>query len=210
MMRRLEFILLLVFSMQALTAQAERTIGFAPYSVPSSGTVVIAVSEGAPQAGAFAEVDAVAHGALRRAVDTSAFRGERHEYLSLTFARDLISEPGLVIYPESFVERTREAFAGVANIGVLDVPAREKLGMGGILSVGRGSNRYNAATGEYGDMIEMGILDPTKVTRLALQNAASVAGLLLTTEVMVAEAPKEEHDHPAPGGGMGGMGGMDM
>ena len=59
-------------------------------------------------------------------------------------------------------------------------------------------------------MLEMGILDPTKVTRLALQNAASVAGLLLTTEVMVAEAPKdEEHKH----GGMpdmGGMGGMDM
>ncbi len=74
---------------------------------------------------------------------------------------------------------------------------------------GKGSFGYNAATGEYGDMIEMGILDPTKVTRLALQNAASVAGLLLTTEVMVAEAPKEEHDHPSPGG-MGGMGGMDM
>jgi chaperonin GroEL len=73
----------------------------------------------------------------------------------------------------------------------------------------RGSHGYNAATGEYGDLIEMGILDPTKVTRLALQNAASVAGLLLTTEVMVAEAPKEEHDHPSPGG-MGGMGGMDM
>jgi chaperonin GroEL len=76
---------------------------------------------------------------------------------------------------------------------------------------GKGSFGYNAATGEYGDMIEMGILDPTKVTRLALQNAASVAGLLLTTEVMVAEAPKEEHDHPPMGGGgMGGMGGMDM
>jgi len=75
---------------------------------------------------------------------------------------------------------------------------------------GKGSFGYNAATGEYGDMIEMGILDPTKVTRLALQNAASVAGLLLTTEVMVAEAPKEEHEHTSPGGGMGGMGGMDM
>jgi chaperonin GroEL len=76
---------------------------------------------------------------------------------------------------------------------------------------GKGSFGYNAATGEYGDMIDMGILDPTKVTRLALQNAASVAGLLLTTEVMVAEAPKEEHDHPPMGGGgMGGMGGMDM
>ena len=76
---------------------------------------------------------------------------------------------------------------------------------------GKGSFGYNAATGEYGDLIDMGILDPTKVTRLALQNAASVAGLLLTTEVMVAEAPKEEHDHPPMGGGgMGGMGGMDM
>jgi chaperonin GroEL len=71
---------------------------------------------------------------------------------------------------------------------------------------GKGTFGYNAATGEYGDMVEMGILDPTKVTRLALQNAASVAGLLLTTEVMIAEAPKEEEDaHGAPSGGMGGM-----
>ncbi len=76
---------------------------------------------------------------------------------------------------------------------------------------GKGTFGYNAATGEYGDMVEMGILDPTKVTRLALQNAASVSGLLLTTEVMIAESPKEEeHAHGAPGGGMGGMGGMDM
>jgi chaperonin GroEL len=72
---------------------------------------------------------------------------------------------------------------------------------------GKGSYGYNAATGEYGDMLDFGILDPAKVTRLALQNAASVAGLLLTTEVMIAEAPKDEHDHahPAPGG-MGDMG----
>ena len=74
---------------------------------------------------------------------------------------------------------------------------------------GKGTFGYNAGTGAYGDMIEMGILDPTKVTRLALQNAASVAGLLLTTEVMIAEAPKEEADHAhGPPGGMGGMGGM--
>jgi len=74
---------------------------------------------------------------------------------------------------------------------------------------GKGSYGYNAATGEYGDMLDFGILDPAKVTRLALQNAASVAGLLLTTEVMIAEAPKDDHDHvhPAPGG-MGGMGDM--
>jgi len=80
------------------------------------------------------------------------------------------------------------------------------------VKAGKGSYGYNAATSEFGDMLEEGILDPTKVTRLALQNAASVAGLLLTTEVMVAEAPKdEEHSHGMPGGGgMGGMGGMDM
>jgi len=71
---------------------------------------------------------------------------------------------------------------------------------------GEGNFGYNAATGEYGDMIEMGILDPTKVTRSALQNAASVAGLLLTTECMVAELPKKEAAAPAAGG----MGGMDM
>ncbi|MHB1871714.1 MAG: chaperonin GroEL [Steroidobacteraceae bacterium] len=76
---------------------------------------------------------------------------------------------------------------------------------------GKGAFGYNAATGDYGDMIDLGILDPAKVTRLALQNSASVAGLLLTTEVMVAEAPKEEeHGHGMPPGGMGGMGGMDM
>ena len=71
---------------------------------------------------------------------------------------------------------------------------------------GKGNFGYNAANDTYGDMIEMGILDPTKVTRTALQNAASVAALMLTTECMVAEAPKE--DAPAMPGGMGGMGGM--
>ena len=75
---------------------------------------------------------------------------------------------------------------------------------------GKGNFGYNAANGEYGDMIEMGILDPTKVTRTALQNAASVAGLLLTTECMVADAPKDDAPAPAMPGGMGGMGGMDM
>jgi chaperonin GroEL len=74
---------------------------------------------------------------------------------------------------------------------------------------GKGSYGYNAATGVFGDLIEAGILDPTKVTRLALQNSASVAGLLLTTEVMIAEAPKDESEH-SHGGPPGGMGGMDM
>jgi chaperonin GroEL len=78
---------------------------------------------------------------------------------------------------------------------------------------GKGNYGYNAATGEYGDMVEMGILDPTKVTRTALQNAASIAGLVITTEAMIAEAPKKDdgHNHGGGGGGgMGGMGGMDF
>ena len=79
------------------------------------------------------------------------------------------------------------------------------------IAEGEGNYGFNAAVDEYGDMVEFGIIDPTKVTRLALQNAASVSGLLLTTEAMIAEAPKEEAAAPAMPpdmGGMGGMGGM--
>jgi chaperonin GroEL len=80
------------------------------------------------------------------------------------------------------------------------------------VEAGEGNYGYNAATGEYGDMIEMGILDPTKVSRSALQNAASVAGLLITTEAMIADKPKDDGpampDMGGMGGGMGGMGGM--
>jgi len=72
----------------------------------------------------------------------------------------------------------------------------------------KGNYGYNAATGEYGDMVKMGILDPTRVTRSALQNAASVAGLLITTECMVAEIPQEAAGGAPDMGGMGGMGGM--
>jgi chaperonin GroEL len=79
---------------------------------------------------------------------------------------------------------------------------------------GKGNFGYNAGTGEYGDMMEMGILDPAKVTRTALQAAGSVAGLIITTECMIADAPKSESgaggmsDMGGMGGGMGGMGGM--
>ncbi len=78
------------------------------------------------------------------------------------------------------------------------------------VSAKKGNYGYNAGTGEYGDMVKMGILDPTLVTRTALQNAASVAGLLITTECMIAELPQKEAPAPAGGdmGGMGGMGGM--
>ncbi len=91
--------------------------------------------------------------------------------------------------------RTIVANAGAESSVVLNKVAEGKANFG-----------FNAATGEFDDMIEAGILDPTKVVRAALQNAASIAGLMITTEAMVAELPKEET--PMPGGDMGGMGGM--
>ncbi|MCA0450485.1 MAG: chaperonin GroEL [Proteobacteria bacterium] len=100
----------------------------------------------------------------------------------------------------------------------LQAPARQialNAGADGSLIVGKlleGKNEkigFNAQSGEYVDMIKEGIIDPTKVVRLALQDASSVAGLLITTEAMVAERPKKEEPMPAPGGG-GGMGGMDF
>jgi len=75
---------------------------------------------------------------------------------------------------------------------------------------GKGNFGFNAQTGDYGDLVEMGVIDPTKVTRFALQNAASVAGLMLTTDAMVAELPKDDKGGGGMGGGMGGMGDMDM
>ena len=69
---------------------------------------------------------------------------------------------------------------------------------------------YNAQTGEYGDLITMGVVDPVKVVRTALQDAASVASLLITTEAMIAEVPKDAAPAMPGGGGMGGMGGMDF
>ena len=96
----------------------------------------------------------------------------------------------------------------------IQTPARQialNAGEDGSVIVGKILDRrdyalgYNAQTGEYGDMFKMGIVDPTKVVRTALQDAASIAGLLITTEAMIAELPKKK---PAPPGG-GGMGDMD-
>ena len=96
---------------------------------------------------------------------------------------------------------------GLDEAGV-DVACEDAAVVLNAVKAGKGAYGYNAANGEYGDMLEEGILDPTKVTRLALQNAASVAGLLLTTEVMIADAPKDEAEHAymPPGGGIGDMG----
>jgi chaperonin GroEL len=82
--------------------------------------------------------------------------------------------------------------------------------VGKILENNSATYGYNAATGEYGDMIAMGIVDPVKVVRTALEDAASVASLLITTEAMIAELPKEAPPAMPGGGGMGGMGGMDF
>jgi chaperonin GroEL len=101
----------------------------------------------------------------------------------------------------------------------LQAPIRqiaENAGVEGSIVVGKVTDQksasfgYDAQTGEYGDLIKKGIIDPAKVVRVALQDASSVAGLLVTTEAMVAEMPKKESGAPhMPGGGMGGMGGMD-
>jgi chaperonin GroEL len=110
------------------------------------------------------------------------------------------------------------------NLGIaitrraLEAPLREIVANAGAepsvivnqVKEGKGNYGYNAANGEFGDMVEFGILDPTKVTRSALQYASSVAGLAITTEAMVAELPKKEEHNHAPAGGMGGMGGMDF
>ncbi|MGH8224712.1 MAG: chaperonin GroEL, partial [Gammaproteobacteria bacterium] len=105
---------------------------------------------------------------------------------------------GLNIVRRAMEEPLRQI---VANAGAEDSVVLAKV------RDGKDNYGYNAATGEYGDMVEFGILDPTKVTRSALQNAASVASLLLTAEALVAELPKEDKA-PAPGGDMDGMGGM--
>jgi chaperonin GroEL len=93
----------------------------------------------------------------------------------------------------------------------------ENAGVEGSIVVGRildnkGSETFgfNAQTEEFVDMLEAGIVDPAKVVRTAIQDAASVAGLLITTEAMVAEAPKKDAPAMPGGGGMGGMGGMDF
>src|SRR6187431_1521921 len=109
--------------------------------------------------------------------------------------------------------------AGVAIVRrALQAPIRqiaENAGVEGSIVVGKildsneASFGFNAQTEEYVDMLSAGIVDPAKVVRVALQDAASVAGLLITTEAMVAEAPKKESAPAMPGGGMGGMGGMD-
>jgi chaperonin GroEL len=131
--------------------------------------------------------------ALIRALDAiKGLKGDNHEQdVGISIARRAMEEPLRQI---------------VANAGEEPSVIVNKV------KEGKGNFGYNAANGDFGDMIEMGILDPTKVTRSALQNAASIAGLMITTEAMVAELPKDDKGGPDMGdmGGMGGMGGMGM
>ncbi|MCO5072643.1 MAG: chaperonin GroEL [Rhizobiaceae bacterium] len=109
------------------------------------------------------------------------------------------------------VNIVRRALQAPARQIAANAGAEASIVAGKILDNKSATYGFNAQTGEYGDMISIGIVDPTKVVRTALQDAASVAGLLVTTEAMIAEAPKKDAPMPAmPGGGMGGMGGMDF
>ena len=108
--------------------------------------------------------------------------------------------------------------AGISIVAkALEYPIRqiaENAGVDGSIVVGKvleksGNFGFDAQTEQYVDSVSAGIIDPTKVVRIALQDAASVASLLITTEAMIAEKPKRETLPPCPGGGMGGMGGMD-
>jgi chaperonin GroEL len=105
----------------------------------------------------------------------------------------------------------RKALQAPARQIVQNAGADGSVVVGKILDHNKYSYGYNAQTGEYGDLVSEGVIDPTKVVRCALQDAASIAGLLITTEAMVAERPKEAPPPmPGGGGGMGGMGGMDF
>ena len=107
---------------------------------------------------------------------------------------------GVQIVRRAIEEPTRQLADNAGKEGALIVEEIKKR---------KGNEGYNVATGEYEDLVKAGVVDPTKVTRSALQNAASISGLLLTTEALVTEIPEKEKSPPMPGGGMGGMGGMD-
>ncbi|PJA33200.1 MAG: molecular chaperone GroEL, partial [Zetaproteobacteria bacterium CG_4_9_14_3_um_filter_53_7] len=139
-------------------------------------------------------------------------------------------EEGIVAGGGVALLRARKALDGVVGINhdedtgvkiirrALEEPLRQIVTNGGgeasvvinEVSNGKGHFGYNAQTEEYGDLVKMGVIDPTKVTRFALQHAASIAGLLITTEAMIADIPKPEAGGAPDMGGMGGMGGMGM
>jgi chaperonin GroEL len=121
-----------------------------------------------------------------------------------------IKAKGINADQEAGINIVRRAIQAPARQITTNAGEEASVIVGKILENGADTFGYNTANGEYGDLIALGIVDPVKVVRTALQNAASVAGLLITTEAMIAELPKKDAAPAGMPGGMGGMGGMDF
>jgi chaperonin GroEL len=144
--------------------------------------------------------------ATRAAVEEGIVAGGGVAYLRTQKVLDNIKDleadekVGVAIVRRAIEEPTRQLADNAGKEGALVVEEVKKR---------KGNEGYDVAADEYKDLVKAGIVDPTKVARTALQNAASISGLLLTTEALVTEIPEKEKTPPMPGGGMGGMGGMD-
>jgi chaperonin GroEL len=144
--------------------------------------------------------------ATRAAVEEGIVAGGGVAYLRTQKVLDNIKgletdeNVGVAIVRRAIEEPTRQLADNAGKEGALVVEEVKKR---------KGNEGYDVAADEYTDLVKAGIVDPTKVARTALQNAASISGLLLTTEALVTEIPEKEKTPPMPGGGMGGMGGMD-
>src|SRR5213595_3794491 len=144
--------------------------------------------------------------ATRAAVEEGIVAGGGVAYLRTQKALDNIKDleadekVGVAIVRRAVEEPTRQLADNAGREGALVVEEVKKR---------KGNEGYDVSADEYTDLVKAGIVDPTKVARTALQNAASISGLLLTTEALVTEIPEKEKTPPMPGGGMGGMGGMD-
>src|SRR4030081_109684 len=144
--------------------------------------------------------------ATRAAVEEGIVPGGGVAFLRAQKALDNIKDleadekVGVQIVRRAIEEPTRQLADNAGKEGALIVEEVKKR---------KGNEGYDVANDEYTDLVKAGIVDPTKVARTALQNAASISGLLLTTEALVTEIPEKEKTPPMPGGGMGGMGGMD-
>jgi chaperonin GroEL len=145
--------------------------------------------------------------ATRAAVEEGIVSGGGTALLRAALA---ISVKGVNPDQDAGINIVRRAVQAPARQIAANAGAEASIVVGKILENKSDTFGFNAQTGEYGNMISMGIVDPVKVVRTALQDAASIAGLLITTEAMVAELPKKEAAPAMPGGGMGGMGGMDF
>jgi chaperonin GroEL len=144
--------------------------------------------------------------ATRAAVEEGIVAGGGVAYLRTQKVLDNIKDleadekVGVAIVRRAIEEPTRQLADNAGKEGALVVEEVKKR---------KGNEGYDVSADEYTDLVKAGIVDPTKVARTALQNAASISGLLLTTEALVTEIPEKEKTTPMPGGGMGGMGGMD-